>query len=431
MKLINFKARDVHDYLDFNVSFREDVNFIAGLNGCGKTTALNMIVAMLTPSFDTLFNMQFSSAFLSLKHNNEVVSISCEHNGKELFVQIDRDGSYYSDLVVTVDMVYKFQHRSLFFQFEEDTTYKFINELPSPMYLSLDRRFTDSYNDGDEFSDSFESDISKLGDDSLNEVFELISKENRFAKAIQSNVEKRLRNNIILDAMEFSQGSQSSSFPDRETIAELRKKQEAVKKTLEALEIPSQAFESKYEKFFKNLDVLSRRIEVEQSFDINNFDKESHEILYSWLVNQNQLSRIDRLFSLVQKYQNEKKRAYREQDRFILLVNNFLKEIEKEIKVGNMGEVKLVIKGKERNVCALSSGERQIIIMIGHLVLNKKLPKNGVFIVDEPELSLHLAWQDMFLESIQAANPNLQIVLATHSPAIIGARNEMFVPLNG
>lgn len=206
MKLINFKARDVHDYLDFNVSFREDVNFIAGLNGCGKTTALNMIVAMLTPSFDTLFNMQFSSAFLSLKHNNEVVSISCEHNGKELFVQIDRDGSYYSDLVVTVDMVYKFQHRSLFFQFEEDTTYKFINELPSPMYLSLDRRFTDSYNDGDEFSDSFESDISKLGDDSLNEVFELISKENRFAKAIQSNVEKRLRNNIILDAMEFSQG---------------------------------------------------------------------------------------------------------------------------------------------------------------------------------------------------------------------------------
>ncbi|MNZ78825.1 hypothetical protein D3C78_974140 [compost metagenome] len=90
-----------------------------------------------------------------------------------------------------------------------------------------------------------------------------------------------------------------------------------------------------------------------------------------------------------------------------------------------------MINKQKREIDILSSGESQILIMLAHLVLNKGLPRNGVFIVDEPELSLHISWQDMFVESVQAANPDLQIILATHSPAIIGGRNEMYVPLNG
>ncbi|MBT0016096.1 AAA family ATPase [Vibrio alginolyticus] len=49
MKLLHFKAQGVHGYLDFDVDFRHDVNFFAGLNGSGKTSALNLIMALLTP----------------------------------------------------------------------------------------------------------------------------------------------------------------------------------------------------------------------------------------------------------------------------------------------------------------------------------------------------------------------------------------------
>lgn len=96
-----------------------------------------------------------------------------------------------------------------------------------------------------------------------------------------------------------------------------------------------------------------------------------------------------------------------------------------------MGKIIVKFAGVTKELTVLSSGERQILIMLVHLVLDKNLPKHGVFIIDEPELSLHISWQDKFVEVIQEAGPKLQIILATHSPAIIGGRNEMYVPLNG
>ena len=88
------------------------------------------------------------------------------------------------------------------------------------------------------------------------------------------------------------------------------------------------------------------------------------------------------------------------------------------------------IKGKNRNINFLASGERQILIMLCHLYLNKELPKNGIFIIDEPELSLHLLWQEKFVDEIIKAKPDLQIILATHSPAIIQNRDDKYIPLN-
>ncbi|WP_181392320.1 ATP-binding protein [Vibrio vulnificus] len=64
MKLLHLKAQGVHGYLEFDVDFREDVNFFAGLNGSGKTSALNLIMALLTPSVDKLLEMRFSHASL-------------------------------------------------------------------------------------------------------------------------------------------------------------------------------------------------------------------------------------------------------------------------------------------------------------------------------------------------------------------------------
>jgi len=45
--------------------------------------------------------------------------------------------------------------------------------------------------------------------------------------------------------------------------------------------------------------------------------------------------------------------------------------------------------------------------------------KNAILFMDEPELSLHFDWQKKLIEYIRQLNPNVQIILATHSPAII------------
>tara|TARA_R110001583_G_C5559895_1_gene401111 strand:+ start:520 stop:1068 length:549 start_codon:yes stop_codon:yes gene_type:complete len=51
--------------LEFN--FNDDVNFIIGINGSGKTTAVNIVVAALTANFHELDRLEFSKIVIKLK----------------------------------------------------------------------------------------------------------------------------------------------------------------------------------------------------------------------------------------------------------------------------------------------------------------------------------------------------------------------------
>ncbi len=65
----------------------------------------------------------------------------------------------------------------------------------------------------------------------------------------------------------------------------------------------------------------------------------------------------------------------------------------------------------------LSSGEKQmLIILLSVLVQNKR---HYTLFMDEPEISLHVEWQQQLISLIRDLNPNSQIILTTHSPAVI------------
>ena len=68
----------------------------------------------------------------------------------------------------------------------------------------------------------------------------------------------------------------------------------------------------------------------------------------------------------------------------------------------------------------MSSGEKQIFIIFASLIFGLKNNKSGIYIIDEPEASLHLKWQREFVSSILEINPNIQLIFATHSPEIVG-----------
>ena len=42
-----------------------------------------------------------------------------------------------------------------------------------------------------------------------------------------------------------------------------------------------------------------------------------------------------------------------------------------------------------------------------------------VLFMDEPEVSLHIEWQKRLIDLIVELNPQVQIILTTHSPAVI------------
>lgn len=65
----------------------------------------------------------------------------------------------------------------------------------------------------------------------------------------------------------------------------------------------------------------------------------------------------------------------------------------------------------------LSSGEKQLLIIILKALLQDE--KEFIFFMDEPEISLHIDWQKVLLHNIRKLNPNCQIIISSHSPAMI------------
>ena len=73
--------------------------------------------------------------------------------------------------------------------------------------------------------------------------------------------------------------------------------------------------------------------------------------------------------------------------------------------------------GEQIQPYMLSSGEKQLlVIMLTALVQEGR---HCVMLMDEPEISLHIEWQQRLITLIRTLNPNTQIILCTHSPAIV------------
>lgn len=103
---------------------------------------------------------------------------------------------------------------------------------------------------------------------------------------------------------------------------------------------------------------------------------------------------------------------------FTEIVNKRL--THKEIKIEkNKGIIVVDAENKELKLSDLSSGEKQIIVLFYELLFETE--NNTLLLIDEPEISLHIVWQKMFMDDLFRIikNKNLNVVVATHSPQII------------
>lgn len=65
----------------------------------------------------------------------------------------------------------------------------------------------------------------------------------------------------------------------------------------------------------------------------------------------------------------------------------------------------------------LSSGEKQLLLIFATVLTEDNKP--AILLMDEPEISLHFDWQSCLIENIRRINPNVQVIMSTHSPAVI------------
>ncbi len=85
--------------------------------------------------------------------------------------------------------------------------------------------------------------------------------------------------------------------------------------------------------------------------------------------------------------------------------------------VRNSNEILFSQYGETLQPYMLSSGEKQMLVILLTALVQENRP--GVMLMDEPEISLHIEWQQRLITLIRTLNPNTQIILCTHSPAII------------
>ena len=97
----------------------------------------------------------------------------------------------------------------------------------------------------------------------------------------------------------------------------------------------------------------------------------------------------------------------------------------------NQGVVFHTSAGTPLAPSSLSSGEQHEVVLLYQLLFEVK-PKS-LILIDEPELSLHILWQEQFLRDLAdiTALSDFDVLIATHSPQIISDRWDLTVELKG
>jgi len=103
-------------------------------------------------------------------------------------------------------------------------------------------------------------------------------------------------------------------------------------------------------------------------------------------------------------------------EKFFDLINSLFLSTGKTIDIDDQNRV-IFRKGDiDIPLDHLSAGEKQILLLLFTLFLMEDRPT--LLLLDEPEISLHIEWQDRLIQLMRDIDPNCQIIMTTHSPNI-------------
>lgn len=98
------------------------------------------------------------------------------------------------------------------------------------------------------------------------------------------------------------------------------------------------------------------------------------------------------------------------------IINNFFEDTGKTIQIDSTNKIVFITENDIIGLNQLSAGEKQLLLILFKVFLTEERPY--VFIMDEPEISMHLIWQQDLIQTIRTLNPNIQLIISTHSPSI-------------
>jgi len=119
---------------------------------------------------------------------------------------------------------------------------------------------------------------------------------------------------------------------------------------------------------------------------------------------------------------------FKKVDLFQRIINS--RFLHKRFSVGQYGYRVVAAGGGSFRASLLSSGEQHELVILYELLFH--MASGSMLLIDEPEISLHVAWQDAFLRDLgeMARLSEFDALVATHSPQIIGDREDLMIELS-
>ncbi|TAF73348.1 MAG: ATPase [Bacteroidetes bacterium] len=397
MRIKSIQIEKLFDLFNYEIPLdnSENVVIITGPNGFGKTMILNIIFNIFNRNFEFLRKLVFEKITLKLEDGFSVEIDKILKNIKIKFLlnnksigELDFDEINETDLKVTY-----IKHSSI---------YKYKNFDESLQNLNEKLNNSISLQDLDFIFDNIKVKIIE---------------EQRLLKKV------RIKNRLQIGADK----QETTIVNTIETLAE-----SLAKKIFNAIQLSfekTQELDSSY--IDRLIDEKKEISENDYNLRLNVLIKIQKE-LYEFGINENE----------------QKIRNYSKKDAKALLV--YLSDLENKLKVFDDLLTKITLfatilnerrftyksikiskekgfyfqtsKGKELKLNQLSSGEQHEVVLLYELIFNTK--PNVLLLIDEPEISLHIVWQKEFLNDLItiAKLQNIQVVVATHAPAIVNGR---------
>lgn len=442
MKLQRFRSQKLHGFLDFDVRFDDRLTLLTGINGSGKTTILNAVVALITPNLSLLQAIGFKTISVDLlddRGKKSTISATRDEDKVHLTVQGIAEAFSYNVYVAEPAPSYRQQEaeaehfREVLANSATHPVMKFIATLPTPMFLGLDRRARlqgddrrslmhrprSLYPSRNVFGGSLPASLAEAED-----LAEGAYRDTRFRA---SNISDELQRQMLLSLLTFTKEDYSGeiSYPTDQERKDLKRVGADLKIFPAIFSLPKEEVDKRVSKYIdllqKTVDEIPRNADIKRDFKDGVTAPSYFDNLITWSVNRSQLRKIKVISQTVSTYNERRTAALKPFETYQALINDFLDDSGKQISIDSHGGLHVSIKGLDgrKPLSSLSSGEAQVFVILTNLSFNPAAQKANVFIIDEPELSLHVRWQEMFVDAMLSANKNIQFLMATHSPSII------------
>jgi predicted ATP-dependent endonuclease of OLD family len=430
MLLKSLSIRGLYRSLNLDVDFNEEITLLVGINGSGKTTVLNVVDWLLKPEWARLAIVQYDLLALEFDEDGVHFKLTATKTEKMLTLSIEQPGPPLKPITVALfaasdaeEEEIEARYHGLTPEKHELPMWQLLRSFSKPTVISLDRTLSAESEDV-HYVEARSGLLKKRTQSPILFVQEVTSSSyaDFRIKAIANDNE--LKANIVMSALQVPQLNLKDRPIRAMTEREIAGIEEKVSTYLSAT-IKSTDVRKQVERFFRASRVYTRRKRSQGQ----------EELVFDFVTSR--YRQIESLAKAFNDFEEKNALAFKPLNDYLDSVNRFFNDSGKElffdVSTGKLAFSSIDTRSDRKSIESithLSSGERQILVLFTFLAFAAN--PRSVFIVDEPELSLHPKWQSEFMEVFLKLRPEgTQLLLATHSPDIVGKYKKNCVALRG